>query len=96
LIIKVICVNKANAYHYEPHEAISHLGWLDESDKKTGKYTTMEMVAFIERGGIAYTKDQSGHVAYLIVKTSNTGNKYVKTIADITETDNLLYLPECP
>jgi len=53
------------------------------------------MVDFIEKGNKAYTKDSSGNKAYLVVRISHSGNKYVKTVADGTETDNLLHLPEC-
>jgi hypothetical protein len=72
------------------------LDWIDEADKKTGKSTRMDLVAFIEKGGVAYIKDSYGNLAYLVVKTSSLGNKFVKTVADGKKTGNLLYLPECP
>lgn len=93
--VRITCINKDFGDHYDSHEAISHLGWVDESNQKTGKSTRVEMVKFIEGGGQAYTKDSFGNVAYLVVRVSRSGNKYVKTISDGKETDNLLYLVEC-
>ncbi len=92
--VRVTCINKDNGDHYDPHEAITHLGWINESNGKTGKSTRAEMVKFLEDGNKAYTKDRFGNLAYLIV-ISRAGNKYVKTVADGKETDNLLYLAEC-
>jgi hypothetical protein len=94
--IKITCINKVSGLHNDVHESISHLGWVNEITQKTGKYTRSEIIDFIEKGNIAYTKDQHGNIAYLVVKTSSSGNMYVQTIADGKETDNLLYLPECP
>jgi len=45
--------------------------------------------------GQAFVKDANGNVAYLVGAISSKGNKYVKTVADETKTDNLLYLSEC-
>lgn len=95
MAVKITCINKDNGDHYDPHEAITHLGWIVESTNETGKNTRAEMVKFVEGGGKAYTKDYLGNVAYLVVRTSRSGNKYVKTVADGKETDNLLYLVEC-
>jgi hypothetical protein len=94
--VKITCINKDGGYHQNPHEAISHLGWIEEATNSSGKSTRLEMVDWIEnKSGVAYTKDELGNVAYLIVKTSTSGNKYVQTIADSKETNNLLSLPEC-
>ena len=93
--VKITCINKDNGDHYDRHEAITHLGWINESTNATGKSTRDEMVKFLEGGNSAYTKDNLSNVAYLVVRVSGSGNKYVKTVADGKETDNLLYLVEC-
>jgi len=95
MAVKITCINKDNGNHYDPHEAITHLGWIDESNGKMGKSTRAEMVKFLKDGNRAYTKDSAGNVAYLVVRVSRSGNEYVKTVADGKETDNLLYLVEC-
>ena len=54
------------------------------------------MVKFLEvDNGSAYVKDSRGNVAWIGVWTSAYGNKYLRTYADRTWTDNLLALPEC-
>lgn len=93
--IKITCINKDNGNHHDPHEAITYLGWINESNNKSGKSTRLKIVEFIEKGNNAYTKDSYGNIAYLIVRISQNGNKYVKTVADGKETNNLLELPEC-
>ena len=93
--VRIICINKDNGDHYDPHEAIIHLGWINESTGSKGKSTLAEMVKFLEDGNKAYVKDDYGNIAYLVVRVSRHGNKYVKTVADGRETNNLLELPEC-
>lgn len=93
--VRITCINKDGGNHYDPHEAISHLGWIDEITKKAGKATRMQMVDFLEKGGSAYVKDFWGNLTYLVIRISRFGNKYVKTVADGRETNNLLELVEC-
>ncbi len=95
MAIRITCINKAGGHHYDPHEAITYLGWVNEQTRASGKSTLLEIVQFLEKRGLAYVKDAFGNVAALIVKTSSSGNKYVKTVRDGKETDNLLSLPEC-
>jgi len=92
--VKITCINKDNGDHYDPHQAITHLGWIDESTGKTGKSTRLEIVDFIEKGNSAYVEDSYGNRAYLVVRVRGN-NKYVQTQADGKLTNNLLELPEC-
>lgn len=93
--VRITCINKDNGDHYDPHEAITHLGWIDESTNKIGKSTRMEVVEFLEQGNKAYVRDSRSNIAYLVVRISRFGNKFVKTVADGKETNNLLQLVEC-
>jgi|WetSurMetagenome_2_1015567.scaffolds.fasta_scaffold170310_2 hypothetical protein len=96
MAVKITCITKDNGNHMNPHEAITNLGWVNEETRAIGTSTREQMIEFIEKqGGSAYTRDGYGGVAYLIVKTSSYENKYVKTIADGVESDNLLFLAEC-
>ena len=95
MTVRITCINKDNGHHDDPHEAISHLGWLNEVTKSSGKATLQEMVDFLLDGGKAYVKDYLGNVAFLVVRVSRFGNRFVKTIADNRETNNLLSLKEC-
>jgi len=93
--VRITCINKDNGHHYDPYEAITDLGWLNEHTGHSGKSTLKQMVDFLEERNIAYVKDAWGNIAYLVVETSRFGNKFVKTVADGKKTDNLLQLSEC-
>jgi hypothetical protein len=93
--VRITCINKDNGDHYDPHEAITHLGWVEESTGKSDKCTRADMVDFLEKGNSAYVKDAWGNIASLVVRISRFGNKFVKTVADGRETNNLLVLLEC-
>ena len=96
MAVKVTCISKDSGNHYNQHEAIEKLGWLDESTGKGDICTRLEMVEFLEKkGGVAYTADQFGNKAYLYVRASVRGNKFVQTYADGKYSDNLLALIEC-
>jgi hypothetical protein len=77
-----------------PHEAISHYRWVDEQTNQTGITTRTEMVAYIDRGGTAYVRDNLGTVN-CYVNTSRAGTRFLQTYSDNRWTDNLLDLPEC-
>jgi len=94
--VRITCINKDNGNHDNPHEAIEKFGWLNESTGERDICTRLAMVEFIEKkNGVAYVVDRYGNKAYLYVRTSVKGNKYVQTIADNKYSDNLLALPEC-
>ncbi len=93
--VRITCINKDNGHHYDQHLAITHLGWINEETSATGKSTRLQMVEFVEKGNIAYVKDALGKIARLVVRTSQYGNKFVKTVQDNRETNNLLALSEC-
>lgn len=93
--VKITCINKDNGDHYDPNEAITHLGWINEKNNKRGIATLQEMINFLENKNDAYVKDRLGNIAYLVVRISRFDNKFVKTIADGRESNNLLELIEC-
>jgi hypothetical protein len=94
--VKITCINKDGGDHYDPHLAITDLGWVNEKTNAKGKSTLSEMIKWIENdSGVAYTKDAYGKLAYLVVRVSRYGNKYVRTVADGRDTNNLLELKEC-
>ncbi len=96
MAVKITCITKDNGNHANPHQAITNFGWVNEETRASGTSTLATMIDFIERqGGVAYTRDAHNRVAYLTVRISSLGHKYLKTIADGVESDNLLSLPEC-
>ena len=97
MAIRIMCINKAGGQHYDPHTAITNLGWVNESDGKTGKNTRVEIYNWLKEKAAnqAYVRDQFGNVAYLGTRESQHGTQFVQTYRDKTWTDNLLALPEC-
>lgn len=75
------------------HEHITDIRWVKDGTTDQKSSTRAEMVKFVEGGGEAYVKDSDGDVAFLRVRVSAAGNKYVQTYADYTWKDNLLALP---
>ncbi len=96
MAIRITCINKAGGYHEEPHEAISHLGWVMDGSAEKGRSTRLQMYDWLSvRGNSAYVQVGTVKVDVITAVTSR-GTKYVKTRPDFTPKDNLLKLPECP
>jgi hypothetical protein len=94
--IRITCINKDNGNHDNPYEAITHLGWINPENNKTGKSTRLVIYDWIkDENGYAYVQDASGKKVKVITAISPKGTKYVKTEANHTEQDNLLSLKEC-
>ena len=97
MAIQITCINKDSGNHENPYTAISNLGWVNDSTGNAGKSTRLEMYNFVEiKNGKAYVKDPyDGSKVFLTGAVSSKGTKYVKTLPNDTENDNLLKLPEC-
>lgn len=96
MAVRITCINKDSGNHENPHEAISHYGWINESTNKPGKNDRLSMVKWVEKeGNDAYVKDTIGNKAYCYVRTSSKGTKFLQTYSDNKYTNNLLSLPEC-
>ncbi|MFA5778187.1 MAG: DUF3892 domain-containing protein [Candidatus Paceibacterota bacterium] len=94
-MLEITCIKKDSGNHENPHTAISELGWVNVNTNQRGKSARIEMYNFVVQGGRAYVSDAYGNKAYLITAISPLGTKYVKTVPDSTQTDNLLKLPKC-
>jgi hypothetical protein len=91
--VRITCINKSGGHHENPHEAISHYGWIENGQsKKTDRQT---MVNWVKQGNTAYVQDSYGNQANCQVRTSSHGTEFLQTYADNKPTDNLLSLPEC-
>jgi hypothetical protein len=95
--IKITCITKSAGNHENPYIAISKIGWVDESNSNNkGINTREEMFEWVAKGGEAFVYNKSGTFkSKLITATSSRGTRYVKTIPDSTENDNLLKMDEC-
>ncbi|UFH33537.1 DUF3892 domain-containing protein [Chryseobacterium sp. C-71] len=96
MAIKITCINKDNGHHENPNLAITHLGWINEQTRETGKNTRLEIYSWIkDKNGDAYVTDAYGNRAKVITAETYSGTKYLKTEADNSTKNNLLSLPEC-
>lgn len=89
---QIDCVNKPD--RMSPHERITHVGGPLPNGGRW-KEPTSTVVAFIEsKSHRFYTRD-NGKVAWVGVRESAAGNKYLQTYADGEWNNNLLAQPEC-
>ncbi len=95
MTVRITCINKSGGYHDNPHEAVSHYGWINEYSRETGKTDRQTMVKWINDGGTAYVVDRAGHKVFCYVNRSKNGTEFLQTQADGRFTNNLLELPEC-
>lgn len=92
--VRITCITKDNGNHDNPHEAISHFGWTNESTGESDIATRAEMVDFLDKQkGQAYVKNGT-KLAYCYTRQGKHG-RFVQTYSDNTPTNNLLELREC-
>ena len=87
---QIECINKTN--RYSPYDRISHVGGTVPT---RWRLTQEDAIAAIESGAWRFYVMVNGQVAWVIVARSAAGNKYIKTVADGEQPNNLLSLPEC-
>lgn len=90
---RIDCVTKPN--RTSPHEHITHVGGPKPDGSGRWQDTVPHVVAFIESGTHRFYTSENGASAWVGVRTSAAGNKYLQTQADGVWKDNLLALKEC-
>lgn len=90
---QVTCVNKRERQN--PHERITHIGG---SGATFWKITQEDAISRIERGewNFYVLLPTGGGKVWVEIGVSRYGNKYLRTVGDNDERNNLLSLPECP
>ena len=90
---EIKCIKKNDRMN--PHERILFIGGLNR-DGSRWKLSQQDAVKGIESGKWAFYVRRAGRPVDVIVSISPYGNKYIKTVADGVQPNNLLNLPECP
>ncbi len=95
MAVKVTCVSKPSGNNLNPHEAISRIGWINESTGAEGVSTRLEIYDFIKGGGQVYVMGLAGNRVLVYCRESSSGTRFVQTFADGQWKDNLLSHPNC-
>ena len=90
---RIDCVNKPD--RNSRHEHITHVGGPNPDGSGRWKDTVPNVVRFIENQTHRFYTKEDNASAWVGVRTSAAGNKFLQTYADGVWKDNLLALPEC-
>ena len=89
---EVLCINKTT--RMDPHDRITHIGGHN-GDATAWKITQQDAIAGIESSKWLFYVSRGGRTVDVIVSMSRFGHKYLKTVNDGEQPDNLLSQPEC-
>ena len=90
---RIDCINKTD--RNSKHEHITHAGGPNPDGNGRWKDTVPNIVRHIEQKNHRFFTNESGASAWVGVRTSAAGNKFIQTHADGVWKDNLLALKEC-
>jgi len=90
--LRIRCINKDNGNHDNPHEGITHYGWLE--DGVYNKDDRQTMVNRVKSGLVAYVEDSEGKRAVCGIRNPH-GTEFLQTHSDGYYNNNLLNLKEC-
>ena len=90
---RIDCINKPD--RNSPHEHITHVGGPKPDGSGRWKDTVTNIVRLIEAKTDRFYTSEGGVSAWVLVRTSPAGRKFLQTYADGIWKDNLLALKEC-
>ena len=83
------CINKTD--RASAHERIRSIGSANR-----WKLSLVDAIAGIEQGKWNFYVSMNGRSVSVVIAKTADGRKYLKTLTDGEQPDNLLSLPECP
>jgi Protein of unknown function (DUF3892) len=90
---RIDCVNKPD--RFSPHERITAVGGPKPDGSGRWKDTAENVIRFIESNEHQFYTNENGATAWVGVRVSAAGNKFLQTHSDGLWRDNLLALAEC-
>lgn len=90
---RIDCINKPDRNSTREH--ITHVGGPNSDGSGRWRDTVENVVKHIESKTHAFYTSEGGVTAWVGVRTSSSGRKYIQTYADGVWKDNLLALKEC-
>lgn len=90
--IQIQCINKSDRMN--AHERIKFIGGIHSGSR--WKLSLDQAIQDIEAGKYRFFVSVNGVSVWVIIATSASGHKYLKTVNDGEQPNNLLSLPECP
>ena len=90
---RIDCVNKPDRLN--AHEHITHVGGPNLGGSGRWRDTVPNIVRMIEQKTHRFYTSEGNSAAWVGVRTSGAGNKFLQTFADGVWKDNLLALKEC-
>lgn len=89
---QIKCINKPNRDSRVEH--ITHVGGFGT---EPWKLTVEDVMQRIQSGSESYfVRVGNAEAKVVVVQATLLQRKHIKTTPDLTQTDNLLSLPECP
>ncbi|MBA4375800.1 MAG: DUF3892 domain-containing protein [Anaerolinea sp.] len=90
---QIMCINKSDRTNF--YERIKFIGGVNP-DGKRWKLSEDVAIIGIEQGQYSFYVSVRGVSVDVVIAKTDTGKKYLKTVPDGFEPNNLLSLPECP
>jgi len=91
---RIACINKPD--RNSPHEHITNVGGPKPDGSGRWKDAVANVVQYIETNQHRFYTQEGNAFAWVGVRTSAAGRKFLQTHSDGIWRDNLLALPECP